>query len=151
MEKSVSHYRPLYRNYQLNENSYCIIDTHQAKRRALYFYLQAKSSDLSAEQIDYYLNVATDYGCGIAPYDLARRILVQNTYTEYSLDDAIIFLSIAAQRGHQRAAYEMACCYSGNTSFPEILEAGADFFDSLSPAERELLATYYYSVASVAD
>ena len=147
MANQVSHYRPLFQHYQLNDNTYYIVDSTQAERRALYFHMFAQSREVQPHKVDYYLSIATDYGCSDAPYELAKRIIGHQSCPSFNTEDAIILLNIAAQRGNQRAAYEMACCYAGKSYFPDILAAGVKFFASLSNAERELLAKYYFSVA----
>ncbi len=146
-------YKPLYKKLSVEDNAYAVIDSKQAHERANYYLLQAKNNEkdykqarLSKNKVNYYLRIATDYGSMDAPFLLAHRIL-QKKAKEFSDDDVIIFLHIAAQRGHLQAALQMACCYDGKNSYPEILYAGADFFAALKTNERQLLAKYYYNVA----
>jgi len=146
-------YRPIFRQLVVSDTVYAIVDDNQAKQRAQYFLSKARTEQHSLthyvtdNRINYYLRIATDYGNAEAPFILAHRILHNKKQTEYSHDDVIIFLHIAAQRGHTQAAYQMAACYEGKDFYPEIMQAGSEFFSALKANERQLLARYYYEVA----
>jgi len=150
------HYRPLYHAVRVEQQMVSIIDLEEAQRRGQDFLAMARelmhsSSSQTPQtqcQITEYLLDATDLGCAEAPYIMALRMLAGETSNAFLHDDVILFLKLAAERGQHDACYRMACCYQGRHLFPDILRVGEAYFASLAQEERELLADYYFRLAT---
>jgi TPR repeat protein len=150
------HYRPLCHSIAWENQTLSILDYGEANTRANEFLEMARellnsrsSKNIKTQhQINEYLLDATDLGSAEAPYIIALRILADETGNAFMRDEAIVFLKLAAERGQNDACYRMACCYEGNTLFPDILAAGKAYFAGLKKADRKLLANYYLNSIS---
>lgn len=148
-------YRPLYKTLTVGSNQYAIVDRDVAHHRADHYYKQAleliERSQKSTDDADLLTNItdtlllATDLGSCDAPMLLAQRLLSKENENA-TVEDALVFLRLAAERKHAEAAYRLGCSYAKTGDFNE-LEALIAADPQLNEQERQRLAEHYLLLA----
>ncbi len=146
-------YRSVCRYLCIGDREYAVLDPELAQQRAIHYFTQALSlieTDLQhkqQEEINQLLILATDFGSQDAPYIMALRVLDNEIKTPYACEEVVVFLKLAAERGHPEASMQMGSCYSAMNKFPNIEAAARDYFESFTQSERKHLAEYYFNKA----
>lgn len=146
-------YRSVCRYLCIGDREYAVLDPELARQRAIHYFTQALSlieSDPNQKQqgqVNELLILATDFGSQDAPYIMALRVLDNEIKTPYAHEDVVVFLKLAAERGHPEASMQMGSCYAAMNKFPRIEACARDYFASFTEAERKHLAEYYFNKA----
>ena len=101
----------------------------------------------SQHLINQHLTTACDFGNKDAAFLLASRALNCASEFTYPAEDAVVFLKLAAERGHAEAAYELGCCYAAMGKFISAEQSCTKYFNSIDPRERQRLAEHYFHIA----
>ncbi len=146
-------YQPLFNVLRIGTKEYAVLDKPLAQERAsIYlsralYLMEQESPERYANTINYELLIATDLGSSDAAFLLACRTLDPHVKVPFPPDDAIVFLKLAADRGHAEAAYELGCCYSAVGHFKNTEKVGSSYFSQIDPTERQRLAEHYFHIA----
>ncbi|MFN7097827.1 MAG: hypothetical protein ACK4PR_09795, partial [Gammaproteobacteria bacterium] len=92
-----------------------------------------------------------DIGSADASFLLACRTLEPECRVPFPPEDAVVFLRLAADRGHAEAAYQLACCYAAIGQYKNTEQACANYFNSIESRERSRLAEHYFHIAANAN
>jgi len=158
MESAISrkqkHYRPIFKNLRIGSKAYAVLDMTLAHEKALHYLSlaiemieQNKADSFSNHLINQYLIIACDFGNKDAAFLLASRALNKDSELNYPAEDAVVFLKLAAERGHAEAAYELACCYAAMGKFVTAEKSCTQYFNNINPRERARLAEQYFHIA----
>lgn len=146
-------YRPVFRHLRLGSKEYWVMDPKLAQERAALHLrkgLELLHESTSSEEKTTgcsELILATDFGCGEAPFLLALQILGNPSDPLLPRQDFLTFLRLAAERGNGRAAYRLASGYAKMGHFPAIESLAKAHFEALSTSDRVRLAEYYFAMA----
>lgn len=152
-QSSKQQYRPLFTLLRIGSKEYPILDQELALQRAdvclarALFLMQSQDAERHANAINHELLVACDFGSGDAAFLLACRVLDANINTPYPQEDVVVFLKIAADRGHAEAAYQLGACYAGLDKCSVNEAVCTNYFDIIEPEERARLAEHYFQYA----
>lgn len=147
-------YRCVFKNLRIGSKEYSVLDTELAQERATHFLAlaialmnQGPLHPVNQALMNEYLLIACDFGCKDAPFLLASRVLKSEAVLPYSPEEVIVFLKLAAERGHAEAAYELACCHAGMGKFVSTEHSLKQYFSDICAQERARLAEYYFHLA----
>lgn len=156
MESATSrrHYRQVFKNLRIGSKEYAVLDLDLAQERALRYLAMAielieqqQTDTISQHLINEYLLTACDFGSKDAAFLLASRALNPDTDFMYPAEDAVVFLKLAAERGHAEAAYQLGCCYAAMGKFISAEQSCTHYFNGIDPRERQRLAENYFYTA----
>lgn len=149
----ISRYRSVYKHLRIGKREYAVLDKDAAQERAIFHLQEAKrllTTELD-EQVHILINqellVATDFGSPDAPFLLALRILEPTTHTNFPPAESIVFLKIAADRGHAESAYRIATCYACYGKYKSLEAASAEYMAGFSLSDRRRLSVLYFEQA----
>ncbi|MBY0544887.1 MAG: hypothetical protein K2Q14_04980 [Gammaproteobacteria bacterium] len=150
------HYRPLFTLLRVGSKEYAVLDKALANERAAIYLSRAlyliDSNDPARynNTINYELLIACDLGSADAAFLLACRSLDPIIQVPFPIEDAVLFLKLAADRGHAEAAYQLASCYASMGQHKNTEQTCAHYFHHVDPAERARLAQHYFEIAAAA-
>ncbi|MAZ38934.1 MAG: hypothetical protein CMF49_02355 [Legionellales bacterium] len=147
-------YRPIFKNLKIGTKEYAVLDMALAHEKALHalslaieMIEQNRDDSFSQHLINQHLTTACDFGNKDAAFLLASRALNCASEFTYPAEDAVVFLKLAAERGHAEAAYELGCCYAAMGKFISAEQSCTKYFNSIDPRERQRLAEHYFHIA----
>lgn len=156
MESAITrkHYRRVFKNLRIGSKEYAVLDMDLAQEKAVH-YLGLAIELLEQNQPDSFMNnlvneyllIACDFGNKDAAFLLASRALDPENEFIYPPEDAVVFLKLAAERGHAEAAYQLGCCYAAMGKFLSAEQSCTSYFNAIDPRERQRLAEHYFNLA----
>jgi len=156
MESAINkkHYRRVFKNLRIGSKEYAVLDMDLAQEKAVRYLAlaielleQNQPDSFIHNLINEYLLIACDFGSKDAAFLLASRALDTSSEFIYPPEDAVVFLKLAAERGHAEAAYQLGCCYAAMGKFISAEQSCTTYFNSIDPRERQRLAEYYFNLA----
>ena len=146
------HGRPIVRSLRSEgsdgeSQEYQVLDPELAQKKSIQYFTEALSlidADPNNLEINENLILATDFGSRDACFVMALRILDSKIETPFAKEEVVVFLKIAADRGHPEAAVRLAKAYAGLPQIPEVAAVAKDYFTSFTPEERGQLGECYF-------
>lgn len=143
-------YYSVYQYLRVGSKQYAVLVAEQAAQRAASYFddalklLEGPQTPETQLEVNKELVLATDFGSKDAPFLLAQRFLDAKAQVAFPAEEIVVFLKIAAERGHDEAAFQMGCSYAAMGTFLAIEQIAAGYFSSFSAEERGQLAEYYF-------
>ena len=156
MESAISkkHYRRVFKNLRIGSKEYAVLDMDLAQEKAVHYIAlaielleQDQPDSFVKNLVNEYLLIACDFGNKDAAFLLASRALEISNELIYPPEDAVVFLKLAAERGHAEAAYQLGCCYAAMGKFLSAEQSCTNYFNAIDPRERQRLAEHHFNLA----